>query len=156
MEIVSRYTRATQCYCQYRNINRIITIEGVNVFSAGFKTHTEPLFKVCNLLKMEDIYKVRVFVFYHNLKHNNLPEYFASFNPEYSNGNSVYSFRNPNFTTPSLAHEYIKLTFRYQSPSILNHYFVYEIANTNTTEVRDIGNILINVQNIPMNIQIYN
>jgi len=123
------------------------------VFSAGFNAHTEPLFKICNLLKMEDIYKTRVFVFYHNLKHNNLPKYFTSFNPVYSNGNSLYSFRNPKFTTPPCAHEYIKQTFRYQLPSILNHYIVHEIANTKTTElVRDIGNILTNVQNIPINV----
>ena len=100
---------------------------------------------------MEDIYKAREFVFYHNLKHENLPEYFTSFNPVYSSGNSVYTFRNPQFTTVSFSHEYIKLTFRYQLPSILNHYIVHGIANTNTTEAKDIGNILTNVQNIPIN-----
>ena len=83
--------------------------------------------------------------FYYNLKHDNLPEYFISFSP-------VYHFRNSKFLTPSLAHEYIKLTFRYQLPSILNHYIVHGIATTHTTEVRDIGDILTNVQNIPIHV----
>ena len=35
--------------------------------SAGYNAHTEPLFKLYNLLKVEDIYKFRLLVFYHNL-----------------------------------------------------------------------------------------
>ena len=35
--------------------------------SDGYNAHTEPLFKLYNLLKGEDIYKFRLLVFYHNL-----------------------------------------------------------------------------------------
>ena len=67
------------------------------VFSAGFNAHTEPLFKICKLMKVEDIYKTRVFSFYHNLKQNKLPEYFINFNPVFSN-EIVYT----HFVFPSL------------------------------------------------------
>jgi len=123
------------------------------VFSAGFNAHTEPLFKICNLLKIDDIYRTKVLLFYHNLKHNALPIYFTSFNPMYSNGNILYSFRSPKYITPSFAHEYIKVTLRYQLPNLLNHYIVNnEIANGYITEVNDISNILTNVERIPLNV----
>ena len=120
------------------------------VFSAGFNAHTEPLFKICKLLKIEDIYKTKVFSFYHNLKQNKLPDYFTNFNPVFSNGNSIYSFRNPKFLSLTFSHEYVKFTLRYQLPVLLNHYSVHE--NRNNKEIRDICNILTNIDNIPLHV----
>ena len=35
------------------------------IASAGYNAHTEPFFKLFNLLKIEDIYKFRLLVLYH-------------------------------------------------------------------------------------------
>ena len=71
----------------------------------------------------------------------------------FSNGNILYSFRNPKYIIPSFAHEYIKLTLRYQLPNLLNNYIINtEITNGYITEVNDIGNILTNVERIPLTV----
>ena len=38
------------------------------ISSAGYKAHTEPLFKIYKILKLEDVYNYRLLVFYYNLK----------------------------------------------------------------------------------------
>jgi len=44
-----------------------------SIFSAEYHSHTEPLFKICKSLRVEEIYKTRLLVFYHKLVHNELP-----------------------------------------------------------------------------------
>ena len=46
------------------------------ISSARYDAHTEPLFRNCNLLKIEDIHKVQQFKFFYKLTHKDLPEYF--------------------------------------------------------------------------------
>ena len=41
------------------------------IASARYKAHTEAFFKLYNLLKIEDIYKFRLLVLYHNISHLN-------------------------------------------------------------------------------------
>ena len=41
-----------------------------------YDAHTEPLFRNCNSLKIEDIHKVQQFKFFYELTHKDLPEYF--------------------------------------------------------------------------------
>ena len=60
--------------------------------SAGYNVHTEPLFKLYNLLKVEDIYKFRLLVFYHNLIYDKAPQHFQNFMPREVD---YYPIRNP-------------------------------------------------------------
>ena len=46
------------------------------ISSARCDAHTEPLFRNCNLLKIEDIHTVQQFKFFYKLTHKELPEYF--------------------------------------------------------------------------------
>ena len=46
------------------------------ISSARYDAHTDPLFRNCNLLKIEDIHKVQQFKFFYKLTHKDLPEYF--------------------------------------------------------------------------------
>ena len=46
------------------------------ISSARYDAHMEPLFRNCNLLKIEDIHKVQQFKFFYKLTHKDLPEYF--------------------------------------------------------------------------------
>ena len=49
------------------------------IASAGYNAHTEPFFKLYNLLKIEDIYKFRLLVLYHNISHLKTPQYLDIF-----------------------------------------------------------------------------
>ena len=45
------------------------------ISSAGYKAHTEPLFNIYNILKLEDVYNYRMLVLYYDLKNNKVPYY---------------------------------------------------------------------------------
>ena len=53
--------------------------------SAGYNAHTEPLFKLYNLLKVEDFYKFRLLVFYHNFIYDKAPQHLQNCMPNNSN-----------------------------------------------------------------------
>ena len=88
--------------------------------SAGYNAHTEPLFKLYNLLKVEDLYKFRLLVFYHNLIYDKAPQHLQNFMPNNSRGVDYYPIRNPRWQPPMHVHTFITGTCRYQLPMILN------------------------------------
>ena len=65
--------------------------------SAGYNGHTEPLFKLYNLLKVKDIYKFRRLIFYHNMIYDKTqhPQHLQNFMPNNSRGVDYYPIRNP-------------------------------------------------------------
>ena len=87
-----------------------------------YNAHTEPLFKMCNVLKFNDLYETKLLIFYHKLMNNNTSSNFLNFKPTISKANERYIIRSPKYILPSHNHEYIKLTCRYQLPSLLNQY----------------------------------
>ena len=87
-----------------------------NIYSADYRAHTQPLFKCLNILEVDDIYHLKILVFYHNVLTGKIPLYFHSFMPSVSTGNVRYPLRNPQLQLPKYKHEYIKLTCRYQLP----------------------------------------
>ena len=68
--------------------------------SAGYNAHTESLFKLHNLLKLEDIYKFRLLIFYYNLIYDNAPQHLQNFKPNNSRGVDYYPIRNPRWQPP--------------------------------------------------------
>ena len=64
------------------------------------RAHTEPFFKLYNLLKIEDIYKFRLLVLYHNISHLKTPQHLEIFLPNASQGNIHYAMRNPRLQLP--------------------------------------------------------
>ena len=54
------------------------------ISSASHNAHTEPLFKIFNILKLNDIFNYRLLTFYYNLRHNKVPHYIATFLPNTS------------------------------------------------------------------------
>ena len=85
-------------------------IRGVS--SAGFRAHSEPLFKIHNVLKVDDIYQQRLLVFYYNVVNNKISANFNDFLPVLSVGSHTYPIRNPQRQLPKHSHEYIKLSCR--------------------------------------------
>ena len=53
---------------------------------------------------------------------NNTSTNFFNFKPPISKANERYIIRSPKYILPSHNHEYIKITCRYQLPSLLNQY----------------------------------
>ena len=84
-----------------------------------YNAHTEPLFKMCNVLNFNNLYDTKLLIFYHKLSNNNTSSNFLNFKPTILKANERYIIRSPKYILPSHNHEYIKLTCRYQLPSLL-------------------------------------
>ena len=60
------------------------------IASVGYRSHSEHLFKFYNLLKVNDIYKQRLLVFYYNIINKVISSNFNNFIPAFSEASSVY------------------------------------------------------------------
>ena len=65
------------------------------VSGAGYISHTEPLFKFYDILKVSDIYKYKLLTLYYNAKKSNIPMYIFEFLPDLLQGARNYEIRNP-------------------------------------------------------------
>ena len=83
-----------------------------------------------NFLYLNSMTYTKLLIFYHELLNNNTSSNFLNFKPTISKANERYIIRSPKYILPSHNHEYIKLTCRYQLPSVLNQYN----ANGNNAE----------------------
>ena len=104
---------SNQIFLLHKKVIRAIT-------SAGHDAHTELLFKLYNLLKVEDIYKFRLLIFYHKLIYDKAPQHLQNFMPNNSRGVDYYPIRNPRCQPPMHFHTSINGTCRYQLPMLLN------------------------------------
>ena len=75
--------------------------------SAGCNAHTESLLKLYNLLKVEDIYKFRLLIFYHNLIYDKVPQQLQNFMTNNSRAVDCYPIRNPRWQPPMHFHTFI-------------------------------------------------
>ena len=116
------------------------------VSSAGFRAHSEPLFKIHNVLKVDDIYQQRLLVFYYNVVNNIISANFNDFLPVLSVGSHLYPIRNPQTQLPKHSYEYIKLSCRYQLTILSNEIFSIMGKYYNTI----IAEIFGNVRHIPV------
>ena len=90
------------------------------ISGANIKSHTEPIFKLYNLLKIEDIYKSKLLILYYKILRLSSPRYFDTFIPRNSGGDSRYPTRNPRWQPSAHRHTYITNTSRYQLAVLLN------------------------------------
>ena len=114
------------------------------ISSAGYKAHTEPLFKIYKILKLEDVYNYRLLVFYYNLKNNKVPYYLTSFLPPTSIARERYPIRNPRLQPPICSHEYISKTCKYRLPVLLNS------INSNSVISAKLNEAIANVDHISL------
>ena len=61
---------AKKIYNMQKKIVRIIN-------NKSYRSHTDPLFKKCQLLKLEDLYTLQVALFMHDYKYDRLPPSFT-------------------------------------------------------------------------------
>ena len=97
-----------------KRVVRLITL-------AKFDTHSEPIFKSLNMLKVQDIFEICQMKFYHNNLDKNLPHFFNQMIFQKNNQIQRYETRiNSQFHLPKIKHPFAKLCTRYSLPSILN------------------------------------
>ena len=91
-----------------------------DISSASHNAHTEPFFKIYNILKLKKIFNYRLLTFYYNLRHNKDPHYIATFLPNTSIAVNRYPIRLARLQPPLHVHEYISKTCKYRLPVYLN------------------------------------
>ena len=85
--------------------------------SAWCNADTAPFFKLYNLLRVEDIYKFRLPIFYHNLIYDKAPQHLKKSNN--SGGLNYYLIKNLRWPPPMHFHAFIAGTCRYKLPIML-------------------------------------
>ena len=79
-----------------------------------YNSHTEPLFKILNTIKLEDILKKQQFKFLYRLLNNNVPFYFRSMLLGFvGNSHNYVTRQKNNLRVPQIKHEFAKKCFRY-------------------------------------------
>ena len=95
------------------------TIRIINL--ASYLSHTDPLFRSSNILKINDIYKLNQMKFLYKLINKSLPSYFNSFS--YKSGSDVHTYhtRNRNkLRTVVIKHEFVRGSLRCSLPLVYN------------------------------------
>ena len=108
------------------------------IFCAGYNAHTEPLFKIYKLLKIDDIYNCRLLVPYYNLVYNNVPQYLSPMLPNTSLATNRYPIRHPRLQPPFHSHPFISQTCKYNLPVLLNS--INNQSDELTVIVRNVDN----------------
>ena len=91
------------------------------ITKSKYNEHTEPLFKMLNLLKIQDLFKLTVLKFYYNYCHTLLPAYFQAFNLSQRASHHPYNIRTKfmlhiNKTNKKLS----DITLRNMLPKLIN------------------------------------
>ena len=85
-------------------------------------SHTDPIFKELNLLKINDIYRLQLFKCYFKYKHNSLLKYFDVFNLKLNSEIHAHNTRNQHkLRIPLVKHNFAKACVRYQLPKTVNN-----------------------------------
>ena len=89
---------------------------------AKYNSHTEPIFKSLGLLKLNDIFFLRHFKFYHNFIHEKLPKYFLEI-PFLANQDihSHYTRNCRRIHIYQVKHSFAKKCIRHSIPEIINN-----------------------------------
>ena len=94
---------------------RIITLSKYN-------SHTEPLFKKLNTLKVEDLLKLQELKFYYKYRHQNLPVYLLNW--QITPNTYIHNYntrRKTELHTYRTKHEFAKKFLKYNLPHVINN-----------------------------------
>ena len=121
------------------NVNKLCLLQKKilrMVTASNYIAHTEPIFKNLNILKIEDLYKLKMLKFHFNLIRGTLPSKFDVFCPKQSLGSSCYKIRNPKYVLPGFKHEFVRKGFHYNLIVIINNTpsFVFDKIYTHSIQ----------------------
>lgn len=92
-----------------------------SVANSQYNAHTEPILKLLNMLKLEDIYKVAKLKFFYKHTKNMLPNFFQIMRfPKVEEGHDI-DLRNKNDRRlPAVKKDLTNTTIKYMIPDIIN------------------------------------
>ena len=105
------------------NVNRISKVQKRvirNITHSHFIAHTEPLLKDLKLLKVEDMFSLKVLKFLHKLSHNELPPYFKIYEPYLTKIVTPYNLRAHPLPVPRVSHVYAESCLVFQLVKMKN------------------------------------
>ena len=109
----------------YNNLDRILRIQkkAVRIIAnSTYYAHSEPLFKMLDILKIQDIHTLQQFKFIYKLLHDNLPHYFNSITVTHNRDIHQYNTRQRNnVLVPNIQHEFARKCKRNQIYVFLNN-----------------------------------
>ena len=77
-------------------------------------SHSTPIFKTLQILKIEDLYTIQLYKLYYKLRNNLLPSYFHTFIPYYHNDQHTHDLRYTILRLPMTRREYFAECTKYQ------------------------------------------
>ena len=104
--------------------NRLVKIQkkAVRIITLNkYNSHTEPLFKKLNTLKVEDLLKLQELKFYYKYRHQNLPVYFLNW--QITPNTYIHNYntrRTTELHTYRTKHEFAKI-LKYNLPHVINN-----------------------------------
>ena len=133
----------TQCFTLnivYKSIQTqtIIQKKAIRIITASsYISHTEPLFKQLNLLKVEDILTLQELKFYFKYNQGILPKYLQNWN--FIPNSKIHNHNTRNITTLhtfKTKHEFAKKTLKYNLPYTINNtpHIVKDKVNTHSIQ----------------------
>jgi hypothetical protein len=91
------------------------------ISNAKYNSHTEPIFKKFEILKIQDLFKVQDLKFYYKLQNGLLPKYFSdNLITQQSEVHSYYTRHANDYRNPVSRHIFVQNSIRYRLPSIIN------------------------------------
>ena len=81
---------------------------------SNYIAHSEPLLKSLNLLKVKDLFNLKILKFLFNLYHNKLPPYFNNYVLDLEKIETPYALRPHPLSVPRVSHAYAEAGLIYQ------------------------------------------
>ena len=81
---------------------------------SNYFAHSEPLLKELNLLKVKDLFELKILKFLFKLYHNNLPSYFNSYRSHLARIVTPYTLRPHPLPVPRLSHVFAEAGLLYK------------------------------------------
>jgi len=105
-----------------------------HVTKRKYNAHTEPLFKILNVLTLSDMLKRKTYNFYFRLSHNSLPHYFQeTFRLVRQQDIHSHNTRNQSvLLVPRVLHKFAEHSIRYYLPNLLNANVTNILEKVNT------------------------
>ena len=89
---------------------------------SNYIAHSEPLLKELNLLKVKDLFELKILKFLFNLYHNNLPPYFNSYRSHLEKIVTPYTLRPHPLPVPRVSHVFAEAGLLYKLVVIKNKF----------------------------------
>jgi hypothetical protein len=128
------------------NITRLFKLQkrAVRIITLSkYNSHTEPIFKQLNLLRIEDIYKQQLLKFYHKLKNDQLPEYFKHMRPvAFSEIHEHHTRGRDTICMPQIKKEYARKCLRYDISNLVDNTPEYIMSKVSTLRYYGFANYI--------------